>query len=151
MKFLLLFFTTSMLFCAGSCSKDKSVDVNSLKLEGVWELYQSNSGMVPFTTHSSPNGNRIHFTATAYKYFVNGNLADEGNYHLAIEAATDLNTCSPLPLPESPNTIIFNGSLSKTFYELKNGKLKVWSGCFPLDGGYSIYKKIKDYNDSDVL
>jgi hypothetical protein len=65
---------------------------------------------------------------------------------VAIEAATDLNTCAPLPLPDSPNTIVFDGPVSKTFFELKNGKLKVWSGCYALNGGYSIYKKIKDYN-----
>jgi hypothetical protein len=145
MKYL-LFFTIPLLLLAGSCSKEKSKDIYSTTLEGEWELYQSYSGMMPFTTHSSPNGNRIHFTTTTYKYFVNGNLADEGTYNLAIEAATDLSSCDPLPIPELPNTIIFNGSVSKTFFEIKNGKLKVWSGCYPLDGGYSIYKKIKEYN-----
>jgi hypothetical protein len=145
MKYL-LFFTIPLLLLAGSCSKEKSKDIYSTTLEGEWELYQSYSGMMPLTTYNSPNGNRLHFTTTTYKFFADDNVVQEGAYSLAIEAATDLNSCDPLPLPELPNTIIFNGPVLKKYFELKNGKLKVWSGCFPLDGGYCIYKKIKEYN-----
>jgi hypothetical protein len=127
-----------------SCKKDSEVNEGSDSIIGTWELYQSASGMMPFTTYPSGNGFTMSFDSTHIRLRKNGQVSFEDQYHLTTDSIVDLNSCELKPAASNkPNRIIMhsNPPAYRMSFEIVGGKLKIMSGCFPLDGGWSLYRR----------
>lgn len=128
-------------FSLFSCQKATKPAVDGGSLEGKWELSESYGGMIPYTKYAPGNGRLLEFDGSIYKCYVNHQLVQQGIYRTGNDSLVDQNTCGKVPAINAlPNQIIYdNEPVGKTFFEIKANKLKIKSGCFPLDGGWSVY------------
>ena len=137
---------TCMIFTACEKNSESSgTEENNHSIIGSWELSETSGGIIPAAIHAPGNGNRFYFDSTSYRFFVNGQLVQDGNYYVTLDSVVDMNSCELKASPAMiPNRIIFDQDLSlRTNFEWIGGKLKIMSGCIPLDGGSSIYRRIE--------
>src|SRR5687768_16383191 len=148
MKGIMLFAISGFLtFLTAGCKKENGDDNSEMNtsLVGIWELRYSSGGMMAPTSYPAGNGPRIRFEETKFQYSKGGQVIFEGTYQLATDSIIDVRTCAKLPPATSaPNRLIYNNnpSGSREFFELSGNTLKIMTGCIPLDGGTSTYKRV---------
>ena len=136
-----------LLFAASwGCKKsagENEVEETGGELTGNWELAQSAGGMMPLTNFPPGNGHGLHFDGSHYKIFRNGQVVHEGSYQLRTDSLVDVRNCDLLPPASSnPNRIVYDNELFvRNYFVVTGNTLKISTGCIPLDGGWSLYKR----------
>lgn len=139
----LLRFIPFLLLIIISCSCKKQ---NHLKNElmGTWEL-RSIRAMAP-TTYTPGKGNTIVFLKSNYQKFENHMLVKTGTYRVVQDQSVSHTVGLHFAEGEYEHRIIFDNDLDaeKSYINIKDGKMGILSGYFPLDGGIEYnYEKIE--------
>ena len=140
MKFLSMILGIITVF--SGCEKEGVIDKSSLI--GTWELRQQQAGMIPTADYPSGNGALLTFTETEYRHYKNGSLLKSGTYELVKDTTVSESVGLVIPPGQYTTRIIYdnNTAAPKTFIDLREGKLYLVSGFFPLDSGVSqVYEK----------
>lgn len=143
----LLFFFLIILLAQGSftgCKKSNAEKAVRRDITGSWELKQT-SGML--TTNYPPgSGNVLQFTASAFKRYTNGRLAQSGTYKIVADNTVSTSTCLVVTDGQYKNRIVFsNDRHRKVFMQLSDTTLLLLSGCFAYDAGTSsTYTRIEN-------
>lgn len=144
MKFLSLAILAVIAFFCG-CKKEVTIDKTALI--GTWELRQQQAGMIPSADYPSGNGTLLTFTETEYRRYKGDSLLKSGTYAMVKDTTVSESVGLVIPSGQYTTRIIYdnNTTASKTFIDLREGKLYLLSGYFPLDSGVSqVYEKKSD-------
>jgi hypothetical protein len=121
-----------------ACKKNSGDKSENNSLIGYWELAETSSAMMPARQHGPGNGNVIEITATTYKKFGNGQVIKSGVYTTMEDNTVEQNVCLVIEDDRYTRRIVFDTAFSatKSFYEIRNGKLAFISGCYAYDAGH---------------
>ncbi|ULQ55828.1 hypothetical protein KJS94_14355 [Flavihumibacter rivuli] len=131
-----------LLAAATSCNKDSG---EPLAIQGKWELRLQQGGSGFPVNYAPGNGNYLQFSGWRFERISNGAVVQSGHYWLVKDNTAAETLGLRIQDGQFNHRIVFGaGGQGKTFIDVRDNRLNLLSGFFPLDGGgMTVYERVE--------